>query len=357
MGYHESLARKPVVPARALPVLQQVILIGIRRVSDDVGPSPIRYGSHPRHRGGSRQLVRLLPAQEHPFECGVVGRAPPTTREVAAVHEIPLIDHREGHPREGGRRVEVGQSEAMGELMADGADAARRAVGPQLAADGVGGELQAAADGDTRIARVRPDMAADLTARIARENTDDLIDLAVAVPVVGREVGPRGLHELFQGLADSPPPKIDGTAVALRRHIHADGAEDVHPEVEAPPRLVAEVVGHRPRTRSLVVARLVEDPVVPCCRLSHAEVAVLEADEYHRLAVGALRVPLPAGIAKRTARGRALVESGHAVMARLCCGGHRRQQDHECPKEVFQSIACHRYYVSSIMNFLMPLLP
>ena len=89
-----------------------------RRSGECTSPS----GLHALDGGRNRQFFGCIPAQVHPLHCAEVGRTPAIVGHVAAIHQIPLIDGRKGGA--GAKGIEVGQSEAVAELVDDGADAA-----------------------------------------------------------------------------------------------------------------------------------------------------------------------------------------------------------------------------------------
>ena len=145
----------------------------------------------------------MKPARFYFLVAGVSGRSVAPTVIAAVVHQVPR-PHPEGTVT--GRVVHVGESEAMGELVAGGTDSGKPRTEFEFVATGIG------VDGDvvegeraTVVGRrerpfVRPDGARESARSLTVAGVDDvnLIYLAVLIPVVETEVdrilnGPTGL--------------------------------------------------------------------------------------------------------------------------------------------------------------------
>ena len=121
----------------------------------------------------------------------------------------------------------------MGKLVTDGADAARGAVFPQLTTDGIviHNHIAWHGDGGKEIAGVGPEIAClDLIATKAGSDIDHLIHLAIAVPVVGREIGTRLCHSL--GSLVDGVFAIVGLSITSGNGIDLNWTIDVELEVE-----------------------------------------------------------------------------------------------------------------------------
>ena len=99
---------------------------------DAVNLAPTRLRCHIGDGDGLRQLRRRGPSQEHLFLCRIVWRTPATVREVAAIHQVPLVAY--GVISRGTRRVDIRQSQRVAVFMAYRPDAARSTTNPEFGA-------------------------------------------------------------------------------------------------------------------------------------------------------------------------------------------------------------------------------
>ena len=131
MADQQAVAWQESVPAFALAILQEIVFRRAGIVDDTIGRPAFAQRRHLRDGLWAGERFGLLPAQVFALMDGIVGRAPAVVAVVAPVHQVPFVEHGILIACSG---VEVGQSEDMGELMADGADAAGGAVAPEFLA-------------------------------------------------------------------------------------------------------------------------------------------------------------------------------------------------------------------------------
>ena len=174
--------------------------------------------------------------------------------------------------------------------MEDGTDTARLVVLPQLTGNRrylcIDTSWQCHSKGPTRI---RPDIASFLITSIARNDKKHLIDFAITIPVVDREIG---LLRLTQLLNCCPQNifAIIRTYMPSSLQIDLHRSVDIKLDIEAPSRLVAQIVCYAAYPHAFVIATLIEDAVVEVDRIGHREVGITTRNEYNRLAIGLLRV-------------------------------------------------------------------
>ena len=278
-----SLAILPGIPARQLAVLQQIVFVGVGIVVDDVGFAAFAQRLHGRHLRVFLQLNGLQPSGAPLLVAAVAGRHESALVAVvgAVVHEVPRA-HAEVLV---GGVIHVGESQTVGELVAEGANAVDAPFGGlagpvveddsrQLAAARIGVHLhavecQGAAFGAEPVF-MGPHGVLAATGSLTQSGIEHvhLVHLAVAVPVVVGKV-----HIAVNGLAGFTDHgfgirvfviRVVASIVArvvFQRH----GPHHIERQVELTTALGTEVVVHA-ALESLFAgeARLVDNAVVEC---------------------------------------------------------------------------------------------
>ena len=257
------------IPTRALTILEQVVLVGFGLVVDDVGIAALA------ERTEAIDLCIFVaefdgcePAADHLLVAGVACRreaaiVPATVRE-----EVPMSDAVvagiEGV-------VEVGQTHAVGELVADGADTLDVPTGIDFVGAGVGVdghaiEMERGTAPTGERVFVGPDGVGGAAIAFAQAGIEDehLIDLAIAVPVVVGKVDagvsfPAGFDDHQVGIHVNLAAALAVVGVGT---VHTDGTHHVEVEFETPSALRQEVVLYRALEASLTESNLVEDAQV-----------------------------------------------------------------------------------------------
>ena len=294
MIHHQPIARQTVVPTVPLTVLQQEeLIVGTRNqidlaaLGDGLGVSDHRV---------CRQHRRCEPAHDHLLQWRIVRRTPAVVSSCAAIHQIPFIHDRQFIDASGSR-VDIRQSETVGELMTDDADATGGIAHPQFTAGGITGDGMAVLRADGReAARGGPDVAfifnRRLIAAIAGIDIDHLLHMAVAVPVIDGIVDLRMLlHQHLRGLTESRVPLVPTRRACLHLTVGLIGSIDVECQVQLTVRLVVEVVCHAADAVSLSVTRRIEDIMIGRLWILKAEVAVGERHQHHQLPVCTAGIP------------------------------------------------------------------
>ena len=119
IGNQHSLARQIFIPSAACPVLDDVKFIFMPLVVDDEALAPLTHRSHGSDGSVAQQFGGLIPTTEHLFQGVVAQRLETASSVIAARHDIPVA-HTVVAAIE--NVVGIGQSQAMGELVAHGSD-------------------------------------------------------------------------------------------------------------------------------------------------------------------------------------------------------------------------------------------
>ena len=257
------------IPTRALAVLEQVIFVGFGLVVDDVGIAALA------ERTEAIDLCIFVaeldgrePAADHLLIAGVACGREAAIVPAAVREEVPMSDAVvagiEGV-------VEVGQTHAVGELVADGADALDVPtgidfVGAGIGVDGHAVEMERGTAPTGERVFVGPDGVGGAAIAFAQAGIEDehLIDLAIAVPVVVGKVDvgvglPAGFDDHQVGIHVN---LVAALAVVGVGTVHTDGTHHVEVEFETPSALRQEVVLDRALEASLAETYLVEDAQV-----------------------------------------------------------------------------------------------
>ena len=206
VGDEQSVAVGAAVPSLLLDVLDDEVLVGVLGGDDAVGFASVGGGEQGELLFGVDGLD-VHPVEELLFVGGIAGGGVAVFVIAAVVHDAP-----DAHAEVlgvVGRVVEVGQAEAVAELVADGADAVERgaAVAMQLVAAGISVdldavELQRRSRGVGQRPLMGPDGVDAAALSFAIAGVDDVaeVDDAVAIGVVVLEVDV--LVALLQHLGD-----------------------------------------------------------------------------------------------------------------------------------------------------------
>ena len=178
----------------------------------------------------------------------------------------------------------------MEEFMENGTDTARVVVLPQLTGNRRYVRIDTSRQFRSNVpARIRPDIASLLITTIARNDEKHLIDLAIIIPIVDREIGLLRLTQQLNSFLQNTFAIIRA-AMPSSLQIDLHRSVDIKLDIEAPSRLVVQIVGHTTYPCPFVIAFLIEDAVVEVGWIGHREVGIGARDEYNRLAIGLLRV-------------------------------------------------------------------
>ena len=120
MSDEHTAAWKAGIPSLPLSVLYEIVFIAVPFVVDDERLSTGNAGLDVRHHGIARELHGVIPTAKHPLIGRIAGREERAAIVVARIHQVPVA-HTEVALVED--VVHVGETHAMGKLMADGADA------------------------------------------------------------------------------------------------------------------------------------------------------------------------------------------------------------------------------------------
>ena len=195
----ESAARESGIATRLLAVLHDVVLVPVPLIIYNVGFGGFSQGFHVLYVLALAELLQCHPSAEGTLVCGVACGLVTIVQVVAHVHEVPHISAVvEGSGSEGTLVVHVRQTEAVAELVADGAyavqpfsltqfTAAREVVyrhpvhleGLLVRTEGIEGAL------------LRPDEPRVLAVHVLSLSgieDEDLVHRAVPVPVVLGEI-------------------------------------------------------------------------------------------------------------------------------------------------------------------------
>ena len=127
MEDEQALSRDTVVPFGMATVFEDIELVVVAGVAEDIGLPSLTHGLHTLEGCAIGEFDRITPAHVHLLHGREIRRTPAFVGVVAAIHQVPLVDHRE---IETAGRIDVGQAQAVGKLMADGADATKGSVAP-----------------------------------------------------------------------------------------------------------------------------------------------------------------------------------------------------------------------------------
>ena len=123
----QAFSRDAIVPFGLATVFEDIELVGVAGVTDDIGLPSLTHGLYTVEGCDIGQFDGIPPAQMHLLRGREIGRAPALVGVVAAIHQVPFVDHREigvvG-------RIDVRQAQAVSKLMADRTDATPGIVAP-----------------------------------------------------------------------------------------------------------------------------------------------------------------------------------------------------------------------------------
>ena len=118
--HQQSRCRQRGIPPCALAVLQQVVFVAVALVCHLVELVGIRQRLHFRHRLRRRQLLGCNPSYAHALETRVVAWLESFGVVATLVHQRPVTHAVESRVA---RVVHIHQTQTVGELVADGANA------------------------------------------------------------------------------------------------------------------------------------------------------------------------------------------------------------------------------------------
>ena len=270
MSDQQSLGRITGIEASLLAVLYHEVLVGMVVVVDDIGVAMFTHGLQVGHRqAGVTEHDGFLPSAHHLLVGCITSGKEGRTIVAARAHQVEIA-HAEPAAVVG--VVEIGESHAVAELMAEASDALDGTIGIDLVAAGVcvdhhAVERNGTAGSFLQCVHVGPDGVGSTAVGLALAGIEHehLVHLAVAVPVVVGEVHfgiclltgffdhRFGTHVVALGVVG---------AIVFLVVAHGVGAHHVEVEFELSGALLLEVVGHRPPERALVVAGFVHDALV-----------------------------------------------------------------------------------------------
>ena len=355
MKHHHAAPGQVAVPPLLLAVLHDVVFVGITVVAYQVGLALVAQGEQPADAGGVGQLGGHEPAHQHALVGGVTGRTEAALVVVAVVHQVPVAHNTVTAV------VEIGKTETVAILMADGAETAVTAFLVELGHRAVAvykihGAVVHHRHGGQLLARllvfvlghpplVGPDgvaVAAGVLTLAGIEN-EQLVHVAVAVPVVD---GPFHLfflqhfhdvvHQILRVLIVGACAPVFGAGLVERDVIQVEG------RTELTVALVGEVVAHRTEKRLFHQPLGVEYFLPLCQRLLGRKGLVVEVHQHGQLppvayvVVVRCRAPnLQTAAARRafTQHGTATADPYRAVIGMGRQVSHRQKQRccQKCP--------------------------
>ena len=282
-------SRDILVPTFLLTVLDEIVLIAAAGVGHFVDFATLGSGLQILDAAGKsfREVNGLDPSADHLLVSGVAGRTILVAIVAARAHEVPGAH---AIPGVAGTRVaadviHVGITQAVGELVADGADAHIAAGTAQLVGAGVDADiLVAILHGRSELPLVGPYGIFTAISSLATAGIDDIdfLDKAVAVPVIGREVVAIGIS-LVAGINDHTAGIfiVAVFIIATIRNLRAEGIGTYHVEgdVEHATALGAEVVSHTADKLTFFETFLIGHAVVVSLGVVHRESDVRELGE------------------------------------------------------------------------------
>ena len=288
MIHHQPRGGQLLVEALTLAVLHHVVFVLGGGIVEDVGLSAVGKALESRYRGVAGQLDGVSPSGHHLLVGRVACGAVAVAVVIAAAHQVPRP-----HAVVAALRavvvdvVQVSEAQAVGELMADGADALGQRGGAHLVGAGIDRHRVAVVGGQggTELRLMWPYRVGVAARGLTPAGVQHInfLHLLVAVPVVGAEIdvgsvgrthGSRD-HSLRIGVAAvGVVGSVGGVgaegigthhverevelAVALLREVVVDAADEL-PLAEALLVGHALVVGHRVGLLELHVGELHED--------------------------------------------------------------------------------------------------
>ena len=285
----KALAWEVRVPTALLTVLEHIELITL--LHHFIGLAPTIHRLQVRDRQRPCDLFECEPSQETSLEGGIVGWAPAPGGVVSSIHEIPLVNLREIVPT---GRIDIRQTQTMGILVTEGADATGMTVEPLLGTDTELVDFQFLCDLlIIKHVGVGPYIFGEGTistiSTIARHDEGDLLYRVIAVPVVWREVDMERVDCLFHGL---PTGGLGIEINVLCRMAHLHRTNDIELSVELSSGLVTEIVGGTPYPTTCVATRHVEQLMVVGLGIAHAECHIGILHEDDSLTIDAQGVPV-----------------------------------------------------------------
>ncbi len=282
------------VEACRLTVLEHIVLVLIVGIIDDVGLTVVGERGHIVDHRISLQFDGDGPTAGHALVGGVVGGLEAVAVVGTHIHQVVFLHTVVAAV---GGVIHIGETHAVGELMADGADAGyligvRDLIGAGIHVDFVAA-LTVFQAGIIQRIHMGPNgvliFAVGLT--VAGIQHEDFLDLLVAIPVVGREVG--GVADGIEGVNNH----LLGILVVASAVVGAivgiflgkgNGAGDVEAEVKLAVALRAEVVAHAALEVAFVEVKLIGKAVVERLGVGHGELLVAELHEDDESAAAAL---------------------------------------------------------------------
>ena len=282
------------VEACRLTVLEHIVLVLIVGIIDDVGLTVVGERGHIVDHRISLQFDGDGPTAGHALVGGVVGGLEAVAVVGTHIHQVVFLHTVVAAV---GGVIHIREAHAVGELMADGADAGdligvRYLIGAGIHVDFVAA-LTVFQAGIIQRIHVGPNgvLIFAVGLAVAGIQHEDFLNLLVAIPVVGREVG--GVADGIEGVDNHllgilvVASAVVGTVVGIFVG-KGYGSGNVEAEIELTVALRAEVVAHAALEVAFVEVKLIGKAVVERFGVGHGELLVAELHEDDESAAAAL---------------------------------------------------------------------
>ena len=285
---HNARSRDILVPTFLLTVLDEIVLIATAGVGHLVDFATLGCSLQVLDAAGKsfREVNGVNPSADHLLISGVASRTIFVAIVAARAHEVPGTH---AIPGVAGARVaagviHVGITQAVGELVADGADAHIAVGTAQLVGAGVDADiLVAILHRRSELPLVGPYGIGAATGSLATAGIDDIdfLDKAVAIPVVWREIEAIGISLVAGIKYHTAGVLVVATDIAAIRNLRAEGIGTYHVEgdVEHTTALGAEVVCHTAYKLTFFETFFIGHAVVVSLGIVHRESDVRELGE------------------------------------------------------------------------------